>query len=155
MNFRKSQWFHVVLFSSNVYCEAFTKDSGKYAYIFVPQRKIQHVLFSFPNQIWCVKTTKVLWTKFLFHRKSSVREMHHRRKKTKMKKNKQLQRNHTLKIAASTFRGLFVLEGKQKMATSFTSPSWCLRFSYINWTKLFFLSIYVSLAITEWLLLRI
>lgn len=92
---------------------------------------------------------------FLFHRKSSVREMHHRRKKTKVKKNKQLQRNHTVKIAASNFRRLFALEGKQKMATSFTSPSWCLRFSYINWTKLFFLSIYVSLVLTEWLLLRI
>ena len=69
---------------------------------------------------------------FLFHRKSSVREMHHRRKKTKVKKNKQLQRNHTVKIAASNFRRLFALEGKQKIATSFTSPSWCLRFSYIN-----------------------
>lgn len=124
-------------------------------YLFL-QRKIQQLLFTFPHPIWCVKSTKILWTKFLFHRKSSVREMHHRRKKTKMKKNKQLQRNHTLKTAASNFRRLFALyEGKQKVATSFTSPSWCLRFSYINWTKLFFLSIYVSLVLTERLLLRI
>ena len=45
MNFRKSQCFHVVLFSSNVYCEAFQKDSGKYAYIFVSTEKNTTVTF--------------------------------------------------------------------------------------------------------------
>ena len=156
MNFRKSQCFHVVLFSSNVYCEAFQKDSGKYAYIFVSTEKNTTVTFYLSTSNLMCKKHKDLWTKFLFHRKSSVHEMHHRRKKTKMKKNKQLQRNHTLKIAASNFRRLFALyEGKWRMATSFTSPSWCLRFSYINWTKLFFLSLYVSLVLTERLMLRI